>query len=61
MLFIVKGCDFMATSSFTKEFIIGEEEAKKLADMLDNKEQSKCQITTDFKFNDEEFIEKCFT
>lgn len=51
----------MATSSFTKEFVIGEEEAVKLAELLENDKP-----TTDTKkeekivYADKEFIKKCF-
>lgn len=57
----MKGSDFMATSSFTKEFIIGEEEAVKLAELLEadepkkeNKKQAK------IVYADKEFIKECF-
>lgn len=51
----------MATSSFTKEFIIKEDEAVKLAELLESDEPT-TDTQKEFKivYADEEFIKKCF-
>ena len=49
----------MATSSFTKEFIIDEKAAEILAEDLSSDKKEEIKITKNFIFNDKEFMEKC--
>jgi len=51
----------MATSSFTKEFIIGKEEAVKLAELLEADEPKKDnKKQANIVYAGKEFIKECF-
>lgn len=51
----------MATSSFTKEFVIGEKEAVKLAEILEADEPvTDTKKDVQIVYADEAFIKKCF-
>ena len=51
----------MATSSFTKNFVLGKEEAIKLAELLeDDKPNNDRKEQTEVVYADKEFIKKCF-
>lgn len=57
----MKGSDFMATSSFTKNFVLGKEEAIKLAELLEaDKPNNDRKEQTEVAYADKEFIKKCF-
>lgn len=49
----------MATSSFTKEFILDEKAAELLAKDLSSDKEAEIKITKNYIFNDKEFMEKC--
>ena len=54
-----KGCDFMATSTFTKHIVLSNEAADILAEDLSADREIKRPIVSNYKLNDKEFIEKC--
>ncbi len=51
----------MATSSFTKNFVLSEEEAIKLAELLETDEPKRDKKNQqDIVYADKDFIKKCF-
>ena len=49
----------MATSSFTRKIVLGEEAVDKMVQMINEEETKDSTSTVEYSLNDEEFMEKC--
>ena len=49
----------MATSSFTRKIVLGEEAVDKMVQMINEEETKDFTSTVEYSLNDKEFMEKC--
>ena len=49
----------MATSSFIRKIVLGEEAVDKMVQMINEEETKDSTSTVEYSLNDEEFMEKC--
>ncbi len=59
MLLLMKGGAFMATSSFTRKIVLGEEAVDKIIEMMDDTSENELVNVPEYTLNDKEFMEKC--
>jgi hypothetical protein len=58
-LIFLKGCDFMATSSFTRRIVLNDEAVDKIIGILSDTTKESSVATPEYSLNDKEFMEKC--
>ena len=49
----------MATSSFTRKIVLGEEAVDKIIEMMDDTSENELVNVPEYTLNDKEFMEKC--